>query len=120
MPRITKEVVRLLTRPPSLSIIRPRILLQKPCTIPSSSSLSSQIWHRFAPAFLPAILRQTLPFSPILSALQQVRYVTMGSEYQPSQRKRKRKHGFLARKRSVTGRKILARRKLKQRKFLSH
>ncbi|KZV68580.1 hypothetical protein PENSPDRAFT_555892, partial [Peniophora sp. CONT] len=51
---------------------------------------------------------------------QQVRHRTFGTEYQPSQRKRKRKHGFLARKKSLGGRKILARRKAKGRRNLSH
>lgn len=49
-----------------------------------------------------------------------VRYTTYGSEYQPSQRKRKRKHGFLARLRSRTGKKILVRRRAKGKVFVSH
>lgn len=39
---------------------------------------------------------------------------------QPSQVKRKRKHGFLRRLRSPGGQKMLMRRKLKGRKYLSH
>ncbi|KWU42740.1 hypothetical protein RHOSPDRAFT_6111, partial [Rhodotorula sp. JG-1b] len=50
----------------------------------------------------------------------QKRFAVYGSEYQPSQRVRKRKHGFLARKKSKGGRKILIRRFAKGRKYLSH
>nr|GAT57706.1 predicted protein [Mycena chlorophos] len=67
----------------------------------------------FSPAFLPSVWSQ----SPIL---QQLRFAKMGHEYQPSQRVRKRRHGFLARKRGAGGRKILARRRAKGRKYLSH
>ncbi|KAL6305022.1 ribosomal protein L34, partial [Sparassis latifolia] len=52
--------------------------------------------------------------------IQQARHKSRGTEYQPSQRKRKRKHGFLARKRSVNGQKILQRRRVKGRRFLTH
>ncbi|RIA96012.1 ribosomal protein L34-domain-containing protein [Glomus cerebriforme] len=50
----------------------------------------------------------------------QVRFRTYGREYQPSNLVRKRRHGFLARLRSKTGKKILARRRMKGRKYLSH
>lgn len=57
---------------------------------------------------------------PAVPALGGIRFTTYGSEYQPSQRKRKRKHGFLARLRSRTGRKILIRRRAKGKVALSH
>ncbi|PVV04013.1 hypothetical protein BB560_001501 [Smittium megazygosporum] len=72
------------------------------------------------------VLNSQLENSRILSQVQvgfpmmQVRWRTYGNEYQPSQIKRKRKHGFFARLRTEGGRKILKRRRLKGRKYLSH
>ncbi|KTW27473.1 ribosomal protein L34 [Pneumocystis jirovecii RU7] len=61
-----------------------------------------------------------LRFFPPIVLLNIKRFRTYGREYQPSNRVRKRRHGFLARKRSVGGRKILARRIAKKRKYLTH
>ncbi|GHJ86915.1 hypothetical protein NliqN6_3317 [Naganishia liquefaciens] len=71
-------------------------------------------------ALIPSLLRPRRPSSsPILS---QLRFRSYGAEYQPSQRKRKRKHGFLARRRGAgkDGLAMLTRRRKHGRRFLSH
>ena len=50
----------------------------------------------------------------------QVRFVTFGQEFQPSRRRQKRKHGYLHRKSTPSGRKIIERRIAKGRTTLSH
>ncbi|CAI4037996.1 hypothetical protein SMKI_04G3340 [Saccharomyces mikatae IFO 1815] len=52
--------------------------------------------------------------------IDQRRWKSRGNTYQPSTLKRKRTFGFLARAKSKQGSKILKRRKLKGRWFLSH
>jgi large subunit ribosomal protein L34 len=108
MPRIAQSLLRLLANPPRIHV-GPLVVgsLARP-TFPSPS---------FPSLLSPS--RLSTP-SPILSALGQMRFAQRGMEYQPSQRKRKRKHGFLARKRSLNGRKILLRRLAKGRRYLSH
>ncbi|KAJ3150404.1 39S ribosomal protein L34, mitochondrial [Geranomyces variabilis] len=84
-----------------------------------------------------ALLRSTTPFpqppssashppsslllsrGPLFAALRP-RFATYGNEYQPSNLKRKRRHGFLKRLRTLGGRKMLKRRMLKGRLRLSH
>jgi large subunit ribosomal protein L34 len=65
----------------------------------------------------PLCASLTPTFSPVMV---HARHRSRGTEYQPSQRRRKRKHGFLARKRHVGGRKILERRRSKGRAHLTH
>ena len=99
---VTAPAIPLLrTQIRSIPVLRPNSLLgfsPRPQLLPSPSSLSS---------LLPALA-------------QQVRYATYGSEYQPSQVRRKRKHGFLNRVRTRNGRKTLRHRWAKGRKYLSH
>lgn len=116
MPRIPRVLAQLLARPPRLPtasvIARPSL---STICLPNPTPL---LFSR--PAFLPLSAPPVWASSPVLGSLIQLRHAQRGNEYQPSQRKRKRKHGFLARKRSLGGRKVLIRRMEKGRKYLSH
>ncbi|WVO16422.1 hypothetical protein L204_104098 [Cryptococcus depauperatus] len=98
-----------------------------PATISAPTSilnLTRTVISRRTPYFslkstshIPPAFNSTATTSP----LGVLRFVTMGTFYQPSQRKRKNKHGFLARlKGGRNARKMLIRRLMKGRKFLSH
>lgn len=99
---------------------------------PSTSVLRSSLTSSFLRPSLSSATSSLLSFSspslrqsPLLSLLlpssaTQIRTTTYGQEYQPSQRIRKRRHGFLARRKSRGGLKVLIRRRMKGRRFLSH
>lgn len=73
-------------------------------------------------AFSSPLANSLISVSPLQSVvgLIQQRFKSRGNTYQPSTRKRKRKFGFLARLRTVGGRKVIERRKAKGRWYLSH
>ncbi|KAG0291454.1 hypothetical protein BGZ96_005179 [Linnemannia gamsii] len=76
---------------------------------PAVAPVSSSIFSTLTGFRLPSVFGSS-----------QARFVSYGREYQPSQRVRKRRHGFLARMKSRGGRKIIHNRLLKGRKYLSH
>lgn len=75
--------------------------------------------HRFG-VFGMTPLKSVGPGSCSNLNLIQIRGLKRGTEYQPSKVKTKNKHGFLARIKTESGRKILRRRLLKGRRWLSH
>ena len=112
MPRIPPTLLKTILRPPPLPIFNATKQL---LTLYSHPKL-------YVPPMFSLLANNVFTPPHMISPLfqLQVRLAARGTEYQPSQRKRKRKHGFLARKRRLGGRKILTRRMTKGRKFISH
>ncbi|KAI5890831.1 uncharacterized protein SCHCODRAFT_02633004 [Schizophyllum commune H4-8] len=127
MPRIPHNLLRLLARPVrSAALPAPAHVVP---AAPAASAVAARVTSlSSARAFLAPSRPQvaTTPsamlasLSPSLSGMQQLRFRTFGTEYQPSQRVRKRRHGFLSRLRTKNGRRILQRRLKKGRRYLSH
>ncbi|KIS66183.1 mitochondrial 54S ribosomal protein bL34m [Mycosarcoma maydis] len=124
---------------PRLSPFRPLLRLASSCAARATTPLASSVLSRFASTRSCSITRIS-PITPrictllaqprttVLSLLPAsaapsiapVRCVTYGSEYQPSQRIRKRRHGFLSRIKTRNGRKTIMRRRFRGKAKLSH
>lgn len=128
MPRLSFHVLKLLRQPavsltrvptPNLIGVVPRqTILQYPRKFASPFTTLLPFPHPMLLRSMPSLCASPTPtFSPVMV---HARHRSRGTEYQPSQRKRKRKHGFLTRKRHVGGRKILERRRTKGRAHLTH
>jgi len=119
-PHLTPLVFATASATPDTAIDAHPRRYSRPSTFLYPSFLHSQPPPRLTPPTPLPHLTPRPSTSPHRHQQMQVRFTVRGTEYQPSQRKRKRRHGFLARLRSVGGRKILKRRALKGRKNMSH
>ncbi|KAG7571065.1 hypothetical protein FFLO_01029 [Filobasidium floriforme] len=116
----TSSIISVRTTPTSTSTIPSFITPSRLITFrsPTTTSLLSSKSHTSSHTPSPSLSLLSSSPSPLL---QQLRFKAYGAEYQPSQRKRKRKHGFLARLRGGRlGLGMLTRRRKVGRRFLSH
>ena len=122
-----QRVLKLTERMPR---IPPLSRLLRPTTTPLAQ-MFTPITRTLVPRTTPTLAQSTSFLSSRPSVLSlastsqiipsQIRTLAYGAMYQPSQRKRKRKHGFLVRsKGGRLGRKTLANRRIRGRRFLSH
>nr|XP_056723571.1 39S ribosomal protein L34, mitochondrial [Euleptes europaea] len=87
------------------------------------ASISPMIWERpLAPRISldPVGAGQRFPGQGLPWSHQQIRTKARGNEYQPSNIKRKHKHGWIKRIRTPSGIEVILRRMLKGRKSLTH
>ncbi|KAJ1972419.1 Dephospho-CoA kinase [Dimargaris xerosporica] len=106
------------------SLVRSFSLLSCPTTLGASRSVVASPRLTIASSFArPSQPQNNMAcpssFPPVMLG-QQVRFRSYGHEYQPSNLVRKRRHGYLARLRKKSGQRILANRRLKGRKNMSH
>ncbi|ETE66530.1 39S ribosomal protein L34, mitochondrial, partial [Ophiophagus hannah] len=87
------------------------------------SSAVSTPWQQILNSFRSAQSAnafQSIPRPVVPWNYQQIRPRSRGNEYQPSNIKRKHKHGWIRRIRTPSGIEVILRRMLKGRKSLSH